>query len=146
MKTKMLAFALVGLMTGSLFTACNSPEKKVENAAEEVMEAQKDLDKAEVAFLKEWEEFKAEYETRIQDNENEIMRYREMEKENKDYKTKYKARIDELEVKNSVLRARINNYDAEKRQDNWESFKTEFKHDMDELGTALKDFARDNKK
>ena len=31
-------------------------------------------------------------------------------------------------------------------QSNWESFKREFNHDMDEIGQALKDLTVDNKK
>jgi hypothetical protein len=34
----------------------------------------------------------------------------------------------------------------EKKQSDWESFKREFNHDMDELGQALKDLTVDNKK
>jgi len=42
------------------------------------------------------------------------------------------------------MRARLVAY--EKSQSNWESFKREFNHDMDEIGQALKDLTVDNKK
>lgn len=34
----------------------------------------------------------------------------------------------------------------EKSQSDWETFKREYNHDMDELGNALKDLTVDNKK
>lgn len=146
MKKKFLILAVTGLMTGSLYTACNSPEKKVENASENVVEAQQDLDQAEREYAEEWGKFKSEYQLQIQTNENDIAGYRELEKMDPAYRTKYSVRIDELEAKNTELKDRINKYESEKRRDNWEEFKAEFKRDMDELGAALKDFGKDNKR
>jgi phosphoenolpyruvate-protein kinase (PTS system EI component) len=146
MKNRFLILAMAGLLSGTLYTACNNSEKRVEEAAEDVADAQKKLDDAEAKFAEEWENFKMENEKRIQENETEISNYREMEKADPTWSNKYRVRIDELETRNNALRDKIRNYEAEKRRDKWESFKEEFKHDMDELGTALKDFARDNKK
>lgn len=146
MKKKIFILALAGALSGSVFTACNSPEKRVENAAENVADAREDLAKAEQEFAEEWEKFRMESEMQIQNNDNEIAEYRDMETKDKTWGNKNRERIDELEAKNKALKDKINNYDAEKRRDNWESFKAEFKHDMDELGAALKDFGRDNKK
>ena len=50
-----------------------------------------------------------------------------------------------LEVKNSDMRMRMDNY-KEDGKDNWETFKTEFSHDMDELGKAFKDLTVKNVK
>ncbi|MBK7408934.1 MAG: hypothetical protein IPJ40_13250 [Saprospirales bacterium] len=55
----------------------------------------------------------------------------------------YAQRIETLEQKNRDLRTKMANY--EQNQSDWESFKREFNHDMDELGQALKDFTVDNK-
>jgi hypothetical protein len=52
-------------------------------------------------------------------------------------------RIDALEQKNKDLRIRITTHDS--TQSDWDSFKREFNHDMDELGKALSDFAENNK-
>jgi len=52
-------------------------------------------------------------------------------------------KIDALEQKNRDMRNRIAAY--EKSQSDWESFKREFNHDMDELGQAFKDLTVDNK-
>ena len=50
-----------------------------------------------------------------------------------------------LRIYNERLRAKIRDY-KENGKDEWKSFKTEFKHDMDELGDAIKGLTVDNKK
>jgi hypothetical protein len=42
------------------------------------------------------------------------------------------------------MRGRLVAYD--KSQSNWESFKREFNHDMDEIGKSLEDLTVDNKR
>jgi hypothetical protein len=54
----------------------------------------------------------------------------------------YEKRINSLEAQNSKLKARIEMYD--KSQSNWESFKRQFNHDMDELGEAFAVISVDN--
>ena len=56
----------------------------------------------------------------------------------------YAKRIETLEQKNRDLRTRMDAY--EKSESDWEVFKREFNHYMDELGQALTDFTVDNKK
>ena len=67
-----------------------------------------------------------------------------MKKSGKTLDAVYEQRIDTLEKKNRDLKARVDAYD--KSQSDWESFKREFNHDMDELGQAFKDLTVDNKK
>jgi len=57
----------------------------------------------------------------------------------------YKIKVDELEQKNSDLKKQMDDYKAEGKE-KWEKFKTEFGHDMDELGNAFKDFTVKNVK
>ena len=53
--------------------------------------------------------------------------------------------IDDLEQKNINMRKKIEEY-QETGKDKWEAFKVEFNHDMDELGTALKNLTVKNTK
>ena len=46
-----------------------------------------------------------------------------------------RKRIDTLEKQNNDLKTKIETYDQS--QSNWESFKREFNHDMDELGKSF---------
>ena len=43
------------------------------------------------------------------------------------------------------MKKRLEDYKADSK-DKWESFKTEFNHDMDELGSAFKDLTVKNTK
>jgi|ERR1051325_11109541 outer membrane murein-binding lipoprotein Lpp len=142
------------LMAGTIFTGCQSSDAKVDAAKDKVQDAKQDLKEVQkdanteaqkAANAEEWKKFKSESEIKIRDNEIRIAELREkMKKSGKTLDALREKRIDELEQKNRDLRSRIDAYD--KSQSNWESFKREFSHDMDELGQALKDLTVDNKK
>jgi hypothetical protein len=55
----------------------------------------------------------------------------------------YTKRIEELRKRNTDLKTRLDNYDT--NTSDWDIFKREFSHDMDELGQSLKDFTVNNK-
>lgn len=137
--------ALSGLIAGGMLSGCSSREEKVENAAENVNRAQKDLEEAERRYAEEWEKFRTESEQQVSSNESTILLYREREKTDKTFKQKYKETLDRLEAKNAELKVKMNEA-KDKTRDNWEEFKREWNHDMDELGTALRDLGRDNAK
>lgn len=130
-----------------IFTSCN-PESKVEQANQDVEKAENDLEKAktdaEVAN-NEWMTYREQQEQKIKENEASIAAYREMEKDAK-YKAKYREKINELEEKNNELRTRIGEDHKNDNKEQWESFKREFSHDMDELGRSLKNIGNDNVK
>jgi hypothetical protein len=142
----------------SLFTSCALPEKKVENAQtwvvdeaqEKVVDAKNNLTEAQKKANTEaenaaaWEAYKAEWEVIVHDNDQRIAELKAgMKQARKSIQVLYKENIVSLEKRNAALKARIAAY--EKNQNNWESFKTEFDHDKNELDTALKDFNVNNK-
>ena len=55
----------------------------------------------------------------------------------------YEDRIATLRERNRELRAKIAGYET--TQTDWEKFKSEFNHDMNELGKAIDDIFTDNK-
>lgn len=139
------------LFAALLFTACqpapSTPE--VEAAKDKVKDAQHELKTAEKAATnEEWVVFKKESEEKILINETTIADLKDrMSMSSKKYDALYEEKIDKLEKQNKVLKARIKNHDAmENRKEDWATFKTEFNHDMDELGQALKDLTVNNKK
>ncbi len=149
--TSLLLSIIVGT---SVFAGCSTSEEKVDAAQEEVVEANENLNEAEedaklenqkVASAEEWKAFKQETELQINENEAQITRLKsKMNQPGKIFDNLYAKKINGLEEKNSELRSRMNAY--EKKQSDWESFKTEFNHDLNELGTALKDLTVNNKK
>lgn len=146
-------FVATSMLAGTLFTGCQSSatkeeaaNAKVDEAQQELLEAQQDADieAQKVATADEWTEFKIESEIKISEYEIRIKAIRDqMKKPGRTFDDLYKKRIEQLEQKIADLKTRMNDY--EKNQSGWEVFKREFNHDMDELGIALKDLTVDNK-
>jgi len=135
------------LIAGSVFTSCKSPAQKENAAQQDLNEAQNEVnaEAQQVATAEEWAAFKIEADAKIQDNEVRIAELKvKLNKPGKILDPIYKKRIETLEEQNRDMKARLDVY--EKNNSDWESFKREFNHDMDELGQALKDLTVDNKK
>ncbi|WP_158976484.1 hypothetical protein [Cellulophaga sp. L1A9] len=168
MKTKinMLSMALIALMAGTIVTSCGEKSKKEMKSAKENMgEAGQDLKEAASDATKEnktlveanWKKFESESELVIANTETQIKNLREkMATSAKNEREKMNAELDKLEQKNNNLKEKLAerskrfkenliefNEDAEESE---KSFEREFKHDTDELGTALKDIFKNNVK
>jgi len=91
-----------------------------------------------------WESFKKEQEEKIKQNDAHIAELRSKKNSAKDkVDAAYNKSIEKLQESNAELRRRITGYQYT-NESNWEEFKREFNHDMDELGKALKDLFRGN--
>jgi len=139
------------LLAVSLFAGCKStPSTPAEEAAQAKVDSAKlELKEAQKAATdEEWEAFKIESIEKISINETSIADFKEkMRTSERKFDALYVEKIDKLEQQNIKLKAKIENYaNNENRKSNWASFKSEFNHDMNELGQALKDITVDNKK
>jgi chromosome segregation ATPase len=135
----LVCLALVLLVAAAFLTSCNSPAQKLEAAQENVKDANKDLDKANEAYLKEIEDYRKESAAKISANDKSIAAFNaRIENEKKEVRDEYKKKIAELEQKNTDVKKRLDGYKADGK-DNWANFKQEFSRDMDALGKALKD-------
>ena len=155
MKMKVVGFGFLAFfIAGSFFVGCQTDSSKVKDAREEVNEAKQELNEAQqdanaanqkAASIEEWKVFKEETNLQIKKNEVRISELKEkMKSSGKLMDSYYQKRIEKLEQDNQNMQTRLDAY--EKEQSDWESFKREFNHDMDELGQSLKDFNIDNKK
>ena len=141
-----LLFVLGMVFSATMFSSCRSPEKKVDDAAENVTDAKNDLTAAQEDYAAEVEKFRTESSDKITSNEKEIADLRaKMINEKKVMKEEYNRKVDAMEAKNAEMKKRLDDYHDE-GNDKWQSFKTEFNHDMDEFRHALKDFTVNNKK
>jgi F0F1-type ATP synthase membrane subunit b/b' len=89
---------------------------------------------------------RADIDRRIEKNNSDIEQLKaDARMKKKEARREYDEKVNDLESRNHKLRER---YDASKAEskDDWENFKKEFNHDMDELGNAIQDLFRDNKK
>lgn len=142
------------LLAGGIFTSCQSNDQKVEAAKDKVQDARQDLIEAqtdaydaEVAKInsEEWKTFKIETENNIKNNELRIAELRvQLEKPGKIFDPIYKNKIEVLEQKNLDMKNRLIAY--ENSQSDWEVFKSEFNQDMEDLNKALREFSFDSKK
>jgi uncharacterized protein YPO0396 len=86
------------------------------------------------------ETYKKEKEAEIAANEQSIQEFNtRIANQKTEARIEYKKTIDELNRKNSDLKKRIADFKTDSKS-NWDSFKTEFGRDMDELGNAFKEF------
>jgi F0F1-type ATP synthase membrane subunit b/b' len=146
MKKLLLALAASTFITGAILTGCSTPAQKVENAQNDVKEANKDLDKANEEYLEDIKSYRKETSDRIAANDKSIAEFNaRIEHEKKDAKDDYKKRIAGLELRNSDMKKRMDDYKAEGKE-KWEKFKVEFSHDLDEVGKAFKDLTVKNVK
>jgi chromosome segregation ATPase len=141
-------------MTVTIFTGCQSSTQKQEAAQAKVKDARQDLNEAQknanevaqkAATAEEWKTFKRESELKIKNNEIRIAELKiKLKNPGEIFDALYENKIIKLEQQNKDVKAKLEAY--EKSQSNWESFKREFNHDMDELGKALKDLTVNNTK
>jgi len=141
-------------VSGVLFTSCQSSGEKVDDAQtkvdaakQELKDAKQDADAQTIkaANSEEWQLFRAESEKAIRTNEAMIAELKVQKTgASKNLDAVYTKDIATLEEKNKALQNKIDSYD--KNRSDWEAFKREFNHDMEELGRALKDLTVNNKK
>jgi hypothetical protein len=128
------------------------PDKKSQKARENLKEEQKDvvdakmdLKEAKSDSVSDYQKFKKESDLKIKDNEKSIADLKaKSSKISQKNQASYQKNVGELEQKNTKLKNELADY-KEGTPDKWTSFKTEFNHDMNELGKAIKDFTVNNK-
>ena len=137
--------ALAGIVILGI-VGCNSPKQKaekLENAVENVIEAQQELNEAVIDSTNEYDRFKAESEAKLIANDVKIAALKDQLKtDKKEIRTKYEKQLTELEQKNAKLKSNIAEY-KETDKSNWEKFKVSFNEDLDALGKAISGIATD---
>jgi hypothetical protein len=97
------------------------------------MELEKDIKKFRTATFE-----------KIEDNNVRISELKENIKNDKSaLKSVHEKQVIDLQARNNDLKMRLDNY---KGEDKWEDFKKEFEHDMNEIGSSLKDLTVSNTK
>lgn len=148
MKKIVYLSSIITLFAGVLLYSCDTTPKDgiTENEVKDtvVIEENKDVVTVRVATSEEWAAFKKDAEDRIEANEKRIEELKvKLQKPGKLLDKMYENRIIKLREQNQELRKKINTYET--TQTDWEKFKEEFNHDMDELGNAINDLFTDNK-
>jgi len=147
MKKTFFTLAMATIITGLILTGCQSradkvkdAEDKVENARDKVTEAQSELDKELNDSI---QQFRQEYRDRIAAHDKCIAEFKaRIASEKAENRAKYEKKLKELEQKNSDLKKDLDDYN-QAGQSKWDSFKTKFSQDMNNLGKSLKNFFTD---
>ena len=163
---KITGILLAGFTLAILISSCDEASKKdMSNASKNVKEANADVkealvannDSTKAAVISSWKTFKNESDTAIASMEREATALEgKIAKANSKEKEKLKTDLNNTKEKLHSLKLRLEqrniefendlkNFDATVVSKN-QSFEREFKHDMNELGTAFKDLFKDNVK
>ncbi len=146
MKKTILVFAAIACISGPLLTGCNTSSEKVEHAQEDVKDAKMDLKEAKEDYLVDVENYRKETAEKIEANNQSIAEFKaRKEADKKEAREEYNEKVAKLEQKNTDLQKKMDDYKMDGK-DNWEKFKIEFNHDMEELGQSFKDLTVKNTK
>jgi phosphoenolpyruvate-protein kinase (PTS system EI component) len=145
-KKSILIMAAMVFVAGTVLTSCSSSAEKVDSAEQDVQDANEALDKANQEYLIDIENYRKTTAEKVEANNKSIAEFNaRIANDKKAAKADYQKKIAELEKKNTDMKKRLDDYNAEGK-DNWEKFKYEFGRDMDALGQAFKDFTVSDKK
>jgi hypothetical protein len=153
-----------GCIVAMLISSCNNASKKdMSDASKNLKEANGDMkeaviaisDSAKAATIADWKNFKNESDTAVAVMERKITMLKEkMVQTNNEAKEKVSANLNktkeqlnklkqQLQQRNTAFENEVSKFDATVTTKN-QSFEREFKHDMNQLGTAFKDLFKDN--
>jgi len=140
MKHKYFILTAIVFFTGALLTGCNTNrEKRVEDAKENVEQANQDLKDARAEYEKDWQQFKTDAELKISANEKKISDFKALIKTSSGKsEAKYEKEVIKLEQKNAESRKKLSEYKYEGK-DSWETFKKDFNDGLDYIRNALND-------
>lgn len=145
MKKSMLSIFAFTIMIAFL-NSCTSQSEEIENAEQDVVEANEKLDEANRMYLNDVEQYRIDTEAKVIANKKAIAELKaEKADAKKEINDEKNAEIARLEQKNDAMESRMRNYKTDD-ETNWTRFKTEFSRDMEELGQAFKDFSTKNVK
>jgi hypothetical protein len=154
MKKTIYTLAAITLMTATVLVGCNTSTKKEEDAKDDVADARENTEDAKEELMvakkeanaEEWKKIKKETNTRITENKIRIAQLKvKMIKSGNSIDTLYAKKIEELEQKNKDIKIKVDSYKND-TSDDWELFKREYNHDMDQLNRAIEDMTVNNKK
>lgn len=151
MKTIIYIIAISTLMFATIVVGCQTSAKKEETAKDALADARENMEDAKEELMvakkeataEEWKKFKVETNSRITENEIRIAALKaKMKNTGNSIDAMYVKKIVELEQKNKAVKIKVDSYKND-TSDDWESFKLEYDHNMDQLSQALKDITVD---
>ena len=150
MKTRIILNLLLALLVSTSISSCNkSPKAKeaeLNEAKQEVENAEVYLDEAKTDSVYAFNKYKSSIQIKLVENEKVITDLK-AKIEDKDRKTQtlYYRQLENLQIKNTELKLKIENYKQGPTQ-KWELFKVDFNNELDDLGKSISNTAKNNMK
>jgi hypothetical protein len=150
MKTRIILNLLLAVLVSISISSCNkSPKAKeaeLNEAKQEVENAEVDLDEAKTDSVYAFNKYKSSIQIKLVENEKVITDLK-AKIEDKDRKTQtlYYRQLENLQIKNTELKLKIENYKQGPTQ-KWELFKVDFNNELDDLGKSISNTAKNNMK
>lgn len=144
MRKSILALTVLILAAGVIFTSCETPGQKVEDAKDDVTQAEEDLEQAKLEYTADMDAYRQQTAERIAENDRILSEFdARISTEKEELRADYRAQMAELEKSNSDMKMKMDGYTSQNRED-WEAFKAEFNRDMEALGASLKNLTVKN--
>jgi hypothetical protein len=150
MKTRIILNLLLAVLVSISISSCNkSPKAKeaeLNEAKQEVENAEVDLDEAKTDSVYAFNKYKSSIQIKLVENVKVITDLK-VKIEDKDRKTQtlYYRQLENLQIKNTELKLKIENYKQGPTQ-KWELFKVDFNNELDDLGKSISNTAKNNMK
>lgn len=150
MRTRIILNLLLAVLVSISISSCNkSPKAKeaeLNEAKQEVENAEVDLDEAKTDSVYAFNKYKSSIQIKLVENEKVITDLK-AKIEDKDRKTQtlYYRQLENLQIKNTELKLKIENYKQGPTQ-KWELFKVDFNNELDDLGKSISNTAKNNMK
>lgn len=138
--------AIVMFVVTTAFMSCKPATQDEIEAKENVKEANEEyIEAKKAATAEEWKVFKNSGDSIINKNNERIAELKlKMKNTGESIDAKYEKNIEALEQKNKDLKSKMETYKNDANAD-WQSFKREINHDINEVGEAFKNLTVDNK-
>ena len=155
MKNIQLIVISIAIATAGLFTGCDFYADRVESAELSKIEAERELDITQSEIQGEIQIFRREMADKIMENNRSVADIkrkinsgdrwsaakidRKINRGDSSVRVTQEARILDLQLENREMKRSIDNYSDLSRY-NWDTFKKEFKEDIEELGISFNTF------
>jgi hypothetical protein len=139
MKKSIVQLAVSAFSIAFIAISCASPAEKVENAQDQVVEANNNLDTAIKNYQADINAYRIETANRIAANELAIAKFNvKIANQKKEAKADYLKKIAALEKRNTDMKIKLQDY-KDDGDTKWKTFKAEFNKEMEDLGKSIKD-------
>lgn len=137
MKSNIMKLTLFAILITGLMMSCNeSPGERVEEAEENVVKAQQELEEARQDSI-EYVSYRSDAERKLDANDQKIADLKQRKRTaSKEVEDQYDREIEALDKRNKELRDNIDTYQSAGR-DRWESFKYSFNENMNDLENSI---------